>query len=74
MSRRAVPKNIDLARRAAVAERLRDSGMLPEVAERWLVAWERLNRVATDRDDRDFWDRSVEWIANEYAAGRRPPL
>jgi hypothetical protein len=70
MARRADPKRIDQAKRAAIAGRLGDSGMQAETVERWLVAWEA---VGEDRPDRDFWDRGFAWVSEQRAAGRREP-
>jgi hypothetical protein len=71
MPRRADPKRIHQARRAAVRNGLTDHGMSLETAERWCDAWEL---EATGRSlprDADYWTIGAERMAAEQAA-RRP--
>ena len=57
MARRADPERICQARRDAIRNTLTGSGMPPEMAERWSVAWE-------------IEAAGAEWIAVERATMR----
>jgi hypothetical protein len=68
MRRKPDPERIYLARRAAVASRLRGSGMPEDDAERLLAAWEtEAGELGLDRLTADYWQRGSDWID-----GRRP--
>ena len=70
MARRADPERIDEARRAALRNALTGSGMAPEVAERWLVAW--VDEAASRGVQRGaaYWAAAAPWIAAERVKRR----
>lgn len=76
MARKSNPARIYDARRAAIESRLTRTKVLsPEEAERWLAAWEvQAAAEGQDRDEREFWDRGLEWITEtrRVRRGRAP--
>lgn len=74
MSRRADPERIYQARRAALRERLISTGMLPDVADRWIAHWEARGHPAspTAWNAGFVWASAFDWITDLHARGLRP--
>lgn len=62
VSRRADPKRIDAARRAAAIARLISAGELPDRAAAWVARWETTIEGPPARED---WERLDAWLARE---------
>ena len=76
MGRRSDPERIFEAWRVATRNRLTDSGVSVETAERWCDAWELEAAGRGLPRDGAYWQLGSEWIATERAASRpagRPP-
>ena len=84
MPRRADPRRIYEAGRAAIRNRLLSDGMDAEATEWWLTAWELEAAVRELPGDRDYWtgrrrldrgaagDATTAWRVLS-GSGRRPP-
>jgi hypothetical protein len=70
MGRRADPERISQAGRAAIRNRLLSDGLAPEMAERWLAAWEVEAAMRELPRDSNYWTVGETWIAEERAARR----
>ena len=71
MARRADPKRIHQARRAAVRNGLTDYGGSLEDAERWCDAWEIEAAVRELPRDGNYWTVGSAWIAEQRAMHRK---
>ena len=70
MSRRAHPERIFQARRDAIRNRLTDSGMSVETAERWCDAWVlEATGLGLPRDGA-YWQAGWDWIVEERVRAR----
>lgn len=70
MSRRANPEALFVARRMGLAGRLTSGGMLVEIAEQWIAAWEAEARArGLDARTPAFWDGAAAWIADKRTGG-----
>lgn len=66
MSRRASPESLWIARRMGLAGRLTSSGMLVDVAEGYILAWETEARArGLDARTPAFWDGAAAWIEGQ---------
>ncbi len=73
VSRRADPERIHQARRAAIRNRLlANTGMDPDVAERWCDAWEAEAALRGLARNSVYWDAGRLWIDAQCAARKRP--
>jgi hypothetical protein len=72
MPRRGSPENWNIARRIGLANRLEAAGALPDIAERWVAAWETEARArGLDARSPAFWDGAAAWIAEQRKEGKR---
>jgi hypothetical protein len=60
-------------RRAAIRDRLTQSGMDQAVANRWCDAWEAEAALRGVGRDDDYWDAGGLWIDRQCAARKQPP-
>ena len=65
VSRRSTPELIDAAQRAGVRARLTGEGVLPEMADAWIVAWETHEPRSVEERGGAYWTADWEWIAAE---------
>lgn len=73
MGRRADPARLHAARRAGTRRRLElEGGLSPELAERWIAAWERVAEITSPAHDGAFWDLGWGWIAEQRSARKVP--
>jgi hypothetical protein len=73
MVSRSTPERIYEARRAAHVSRLSSTGMTPERAVAWCLAWEAEGaRRGLDRHGDTFWCNGGRWIDEQRNLGRRP--
>jgi hypothetical protein len=72
MIRRAVPLHIDETRHNALRDRLIESGLSDDMAERWLAAWEaEAARRGLDRGA-VYSEQGERWIAEQRTADPEP--
>jgi hypothetical protein len=61
------------ARRAAIRTALIETGMDPNVADRWCGAWEAEAALRHVTPGDDYWDAGKRWIDGQCAARNQPP-
>jgi hypothetical protein len=66
-------KSADDARRATIRTALTESGMDPNVAERWCGAWEAEAALRDMNAGEDYWDAGKRWIDAQCSARKQPP-
>ena len=61
------------ANRGAIKSHLLAQGMSPDLADRWLTAWEGTSNQDFDRYRSDFWSRAGQWALAAWTGGQQPP-
>jgi len=70
--RRSTPERIDVARRAAIRQRLMGEGLTAGTADLWIEAWQA--RAARDGlvPGSAYWEAAWDWITDERRLRRSP--